>query len=45
MGRELNKMDLTLRLTVVDYCMRRYEARVLVEFSKSTLHDRASSLL
>jgi len=27
MGRELNKMDLTLRLGVVDYCMRRYEAR------------------
>ena len=34
MGRELNKMDLTLRLGVVDYCMRRYEARAWLNLAK-----------
>ena len=34
MGRERNKMGLTLRLRGVGYCMRRYEARIWLNLAK-----------
>jgi len=34
MGREQNKMGLTLRLRGVGYCMRRYEARIWLNLAK-----------
>ena len=35
MGRERNKMGLTLRLRGVGYCMRRYEARIWLNLAKA----------
>ena len=34
MGRELNKMDLILRLRIVDNCMRNYEEKVWLNLAK-----------